>query len=228
MSEENGKRDLKPEELQDLQEELKKLQERISALSGDADTDPDERETVAGPEEALEGMEVETGSEEGGEEEPQVEDRVRSTPRYRRRPYPGGFNFGDRIGDYISSFVQDVMEGVSIEMERSLFQDKHTLRERDHAIDAGEVARIMGSLGNEYRIRILDELSYGGLYASDLQELIQEISPSTLSSHLDVLGEAGLIFQERRRGRYIITIPGRLAVKMAYQIAERTASRVDG
>ncbi|GAI57596.1 unnamed protein product [marine sediment metagenome] len=48
-----------------------------------------------------------------------------------------------------------------------------------------------------------------------------EISASTLSSHLDVLQEAGLITQERRRGRYLITIPGRLAVKMAYQIADR-------
>ena len=44
---------------------------------------------------------------------------------------------------------------------------------------------------------------------------------STLSSHLDVLQEAGLITQERKRGRYLITIPGRLAVKMAYQIADR-------
>jgi DNA-binding transcriptional ArsR family regulator len=51
--------------------------------------------------------------------------------------------------------------------------------------------------------------------------VLTEISPSTLSSHLDVLQEARLVTQERRRGRYLVTIPGRLAVKMAYQIADR-------
>jgi DNA-binding transcriptional ArsR family regulator len=88
--------------------------------------------------------------------------------------------------------------------------------------DAKEAASVMSALGNEYRLKALDALSSGGLYASDLQEILEEISPSTLSSHLDVLEEAGLILQERRRGRYLITIPGRLAIKMAYQIARRS------
>lgn len=43
----------------------------------------------------------------------------------------------------------------------------------------------------------------------------------TLSSHLDVLQEAGLIVQEKRRGRYLITMNGRLAIKMASSIAKR-------
>ncbi|MCK4438274.1 winged helix-turn-helix transcriptional regulator, partial [Candidatus Bathyarchaeota archaeon] len=56
---------------------------------------------------------------------------------------------------------------------------------------------------------------------SDLQDTLKEISASTLSSHLDVLQEAGLIVQERRRGRYLITMSGRLAIKMASSIAKR-------
>ncbi len=81
---------------------------------------------------------------------------------------------------------------------------------------------MMSALGNEHRLRILKELSMGGLYASDLHELLKEISASTLSSHLDVLEEAGLVIQERRRGRYLVTMSGRVAIKMAYQVAKRT------
>jgi len=85
----------------------------------------------------------------------------------------------------------------------------------------------MSALGNEHRIKILKELTWGGLYASDLQDVLKEISPSTLSSHLDVLQEAGLIVQERRRGRYLITMSGRLAIKMASSITKRVKPRVD-
>jgi DNA-binding transcriptional ArsR family regulator len=92
---------------------------------------------------------------------------------------------------------------------------------RKAVVDEKKTASIMSALGNEYRLKILDELSSGGMYASELQEALKDISPSTLSSHLDTLEEAGLVMQERRRGRYLITIPGRLAVKMAYQIAKR-------
>ena len=129
------------------------------------------------------------------------------------------------MGDYIGSFVEDVMEGVSSELERSLFADshlRHRHRERRREpLDTKGAADAMSALGNEHRVKILEEMSYGGLYSRDLQEALPEISASTLSSHLDVLQEAGLITQERRRGRYLITIPGRLAVKMAYQIADR-------
>ena len=37
-----------------------------------------------------------------------------------------------------------------------------------------------------------------------------------------VLEESGLVTQERRRGRYLITVPGRLAVNMAYEISKRS------
>ncbi len=83
-------------------------------------------------------------------------------------------------------------------------------------------ASVMSALGNENRLKILDALSHGGLYAGDLQEAIEDIGASTLSSHLDVLEESGLVTQERRRGRYLITVPGRLAVNMAYEISKRS------
>ncbi|MBS7614796.1 winged helix-turn-helix transcriptional regulator, partial [Candidatus Bathyarchaeota archaeon] len=82
-------------------------------------------------------------------------------------------------------------------------------------------ADLMSALGHENRITILGELVSGGKYASELQEKLPDIGASTLSSHLDVLEKAGLIVQEKARGRYLITMPGRLAYQMANEIAKQ-------
>jgi len=67
----------------------------------------------------------------------------------------------------------------------------------------------------------LNASSYsGGKYISELQERLPEITSNTLSSHLDVLQEAGLVVQEKTRGRYLITMPRRIAYKMANKIAK--------
>lgn len=156
--------------------------------------------------------------------------------RYRKGGRRPNFNFelGDQLGEYIGGFVEDVMEGVSSELERTLFIEPphikppgirtHKKTERISPEDAKKIADIMGSLSNEHRVRVLSELSWGGQYTSDLQEALSEISPSTLSSHLDVLEESGLVIQERRRGRYLITMTGRVAVEMAQQVARRSSS----
>jgi len=82
-------------------------------------------------------------------------------------------------------------------------------------------------MGNEHRVTILKELSWGGMYSSDLQESVKDIGPSTLSSHLDVLDQVGLIVQEKRRGRYLITMAGRIAIQMAAQISKRADVKLD-
>jgi DNA-binding HxlR family transcriptional regulator len=61
----------------------------------------------------------------------------------------------------------------------------------------------------------------GGKYINELQEQLSEITTSTLSSHLNVLEEAGLVVQEKARGRYLITMPGRTAYRMATKAGER-------
>jgi DNA-binding transcriptional ArsR family regulator len=80
------------------------------------------------------------------------------------------------------------------------------------------MAEVMSALGEEHRLEILAELMNGGKYVNDLQEKLSEITTSTLSSHLKVLEEAGLVVQEKVRGRYLITIPGRTAYKMARRV----------
>jgi DNA-binding transcriptional ArsR family regulator len=222
------------DEIQNLKEELEELKKSIRELS---ETKQDELESGKSTQEEKVDSNAESIPEtkkepiDHGEE---VEIKV-ERPRHREhyeRPRSDPFfrdDFGERLGEYIAGFVDDVMEGVNEELERSLFSDPHfkhrRRRSKRGALDAKEASNIMSALGNEHRLKILGELSYGGAYAPELQEYLSEISPSTLSSHLDVLEEAGLINQERRRGRYLITMPGRLAVKMAYQISDRIIRR---
>ena len=229
------------EELRKLREELEELKEHLMKISKEPEVpeappkepvevpieEPDEWGEPPEPEpepETPEAVETDTPEEASPRRRRWEEDE--DYRRYRRRD----FDFGDRLGDYISGFVEDVMEGVAEEIEHSLFISPRGPRmvvrgrrsRRKPVVDDKRTASIMSALGNEYRLKILDALSSGGMYSSELQEALEEISPSTLSSHLDVLEEAGLIMQERRRGRYLITIPGRLSIKMAYQIARRT------
>ncbi len=242
------------EELRKLREELDGLKEELRRMTANREAErplvpkepskvpieppeePDEaieeaeeaiKEAEKAHEEAEEALEE---AEEAHEEEEEEREEYDREDRYRRRwrDYDR-FDWGDRLGDYIGGFVEDVMEGVADEIESALFIHPRGPRmvvrgkrpRRKVVVDEKKTASIMSALGNEYRLKILDELSSGGMYASDFQEALKDISPSTLSSHLDVLEEAGLILQERRRGRYLITIPGRLAIKMAYQIARR-------
>lgn len=224
------------EELKKLREELEELKKSMRALAEEKiaeDTRIEEPHTPEDPQtEDAEAPSIEDQPPEGDEETPPEEPPLWEESRGEWRDHSDRprriyvkRDFGDRLGDYISEFVEDVMEGVSSELERSIFADphvRHRRRERrKEAIDSKAAATAMSALGNEHRIKVLEELSYGGAYAAGLQEVLTEISPSTLSSHLDVLQEAGLVTQERRRGRYLVTIPGRLAVKMAYQIADR-------
>ncbi|MFQ6053679.1 MAG: ArsR/SmtB family transcription factor [Candidatus Bathyarchaeia archaeon] len=144
------------------------------------------------------------------------------------REFEFRLDFGERLGDYVRSVVEGTMRGVAREIERSTFIGPHGIgisrrRRPRRGVEVGpkRVASVMSALGNEHRIRILGELTLGGRYAGELQERLPDISASTLSSHLGVLEEAGLIVQEKARGRYLITMTGRMAYRMALQIARQ-------
>jgi DNA-binding HxlR family transcriptional regulator len=124
--------------------------------------------------------------------------------------------------------MESVAEGIHGELEKSIFigprgvriiKEKLTPREEDEGeVNFPKAAEVMSALGQEHRLKILRELVGGGKYINELQEKLSEITTSTLSSHLKVLEEAGLVVQEKMRGRYLITIPGRTAYKMATRI----------
>jgi len=220
-------RNEKMKELQDemrlLKEQLSRISERLEETAEEEPTQSEDPSVEAEPEEAPQNAET----HEYREEDEPYPPRYR---RYRRPPRPPAPQWGDRLGDYISEFVDDVMEGVTSELERSLFTEQGDRGERPTVLTDSEVSRttaVMNAMANEHRIKILKELTWGGMYAGDFQERLKEISPSTLSSHLDTLQDAGLVIQERRRGRYLITMNGRIAIKMAATIAKRADLRVE-
>ncbi len=218
-----------------LREEVNQLREQLSRIAMQLDKDEPE---VEEPEPDLEtGPDPEPSPEEEPFEFKKEERRNRQNERYGKlygemhgRAWRPNEPWGEKLCEYIGEFVNDVMENVNTELEQSLFQDSRSKRERPTMMSDRDVQRtsaIMSAMGNEHRITILRELSWGGMYSSDLQGVLKEISPSTLSSHLDVLEQVGLISQEKRRGRYLITMAGRIAIKMAAQIAKRAEVKLD-
>lgn len=135
-------------------------------------------------------------------------------------------DFGNRIQDYIEDALGGMEEGIRGELEKSVFIGPRGIRIyrkepfEEEKVDFTKASSAMNALGNEHRLKILKNLMYGGKYISELQEALPEITSSTLSSHLDILQEVGLVVQEKTRGRYLITIPGRIAYKMTQKIAK--------
>lgn len=132
-------------------------------------------------------------------------------------------DIGDRVQDYVEEAMRGVAEGIHGELERSIFIGPGGVRifrrsdqpaEDIDDIDFVKASHIMSALGQEHRLRILKELMSGGKYINELEEKLSGITASTLSSHLDILENAGLVVQEKARGRYLITIPGRTVFQM--------------
>jgi len=136
--------------------------------------------------------------------------------------------FTQSLAEYVNDVVDSVMSGISSEIEKSVFIDptgawfdRHIAKVQSRSLSPAEAERaasLMGAMASEHRLRILTELLYGGRYASELESVLKDISPSTLSSHLKTLQDSGLIVQESNRGRYLITLPGRIALKMATRL----------
>jgi len=138
-------------------------------------------------------------------------------------------NFGQSLSDYVSDVVESVMSGITSEIQKSVFVDptgvwfdRHVTSVQSKSMtsqEAEKAAALMTAMSSEHRLRILTELLYGGRYASELEAVLKDISPSTVSNHLKILTEAGLVVQEGDRGRYLVTLPGRIALKMATRLA---------
>jgi DNA-binding HxlR family transcriptional regulator len=162
------------------------------------------------------------------EEMASLKDQLKSMSEGEHRGRGLYIDIGNPMRGYVDDVMQGVAEGVHGELEKSIFigpQGVRILRgqqfrqEEQERVDFAKTAEAMSALGHEHRLKILNELMGGGRYINELQEKLSEITTSTLSSHLKVLEEAGLVVQEKVRGRYLITIPGRTAYKMARQVA---------
>ena len=216
-----------------LREEVRQLKEQLSRIAEQLEKEEpkveEPREEDPEPEKIPD--------EEGPFDFDGEERRNRRNERYGKmygemygRAWRPNEPWGEKLGEYIGDFVNEVMDSVSSELDHAIFFDGKTKRSRPTMMSDQNVKRtaaIMSAMGNEHRVTILRELSWGGMYSSDLQASVKDISPSTLSSHLDVLEQVGLIIQEKRRGRYLITMAGRIAIQMAAQISKRADVKLD-
>ena len=73
-----------------------------------------------------------------------------------------------------------------------------------------EAANLASALSHPARILILKETVKSSKYSSELEDILSEYG--ALHHHLNVLMETGLIKQERRRGKYVITAAGRASL----------------
>ncbi len=150
------------------------------------------------------------------------------TERTRKGKRGIHIDIGNRVHDYVEDVLEEVAEGIHGELKKSIFIGPRGVRilrdrplhrrEEELKVSLPKVAEVMSALGQEHRLEILRELMSGGKYINELQEKLSEITTSTLSSHLKVLEEVGLVVQEKVRGRYLITMPGRAAYKMARRV----------
>jgi len=160
------------------------------------------------------------------------------TEEKRRRGRGIYIDIGNHVHDYMGDVMESVAENIHGELEKSIFIGPGGVRiirgkerpfaEEEAKVNLPKAAQIISALGEEHRLKILNALLSGGKYIDEL-ETLSEITASTLSSHLKVLEEAGLVVQEKVRGRYLITMPGRTAYKMATRITafiERGGSRM--
>lgn len=64
-----------------------------------------------------------------------------------------------------------------------------------------QILRVFGALSDENRVRMLYALRHGELCVCQLIELMG-LSPSTVSKHLSILRDAGLL-ESRKKGRWV-------------------------
>jgi len=84
-----------------------------------------------------------------------------------------------------------------------------------------EAVKLFGALADESRLRLLCALRRGELCVCQLTELMG-LSPSTVSKHLSILRDAGLL-DSRKDGRWVYY---RLADTPAFPILGKRAPRV--
>lgn len=106
---------------------------------------------------------------------------------------------------------------VKILSERVAERDLTAIASRDIR-DPLIVAKFMGALGNEERVRILGELDTENSTFNRLERITNK-KGGTLKYHLNQLEEAGFVTQDQNRGSYRITVEGKLAYRLAVWLA---------
>jgi len=123
-------------------------------------------------------------------------------------------NKGETLEE-IEEIIKEAEERVEKAVENESFIEG-VLSDLIRSLEPSEVADTLSVLSNPERIRILMLLLEKDRYFSEFEDLMR-IGPSSLRHHLSKLVSAGLVKQERSRGKYAITPRGIVAlVLLAY------------
>jgi DNA-binding transcriptional ArsR family regulator len=227
------KKDKEADAKEELREEMKRLEKQMQDLrkrlekEGKTPEHDESRESRERPRSSgsRKGVRVEFDNEAFGEEMAEFGRQMGAA--------------GKELGDYIKLVVSDAMRGANRAM-RSVFIGPDGARlnidetgvafgksaaEALRKVPADQAERLLSPLASAERIELLYLLAEEPRYHQDLMEL-SGLKPGTLPHHLKQLEEAGYVTQERVRGRYLITIPGRMALKLAEYLHNQMVSGI--
>ena len=214
------------EEMDRLEQQMRNLRKRLEK-EGKATHEKESKKTTDSPKftKDRKGVRVDFDNEAFGEEMAEFGRQMGAA--------------GKELGDYIKLVVSDAMRGANRAM-RSVFIGPDGARikidengvalgksasEAVQKVPAEDAERLLSPLASAERIGILYLLAEEPRYHQDLMEL-SGLKPGTLPHHLKQLEEAGYVTQERVRGRYLITIPGRMALKLAEYLHNQMVSGI--
>lgn len=157
--------------------------------------------------------------------------RPRGKYKYRAASHPDDiklnfdFDFDKSIGNYLESVMGSVAESLDTAFRGVFTTGSRTTRGRKSRFRSKafneeqqerffeETPELIGLLADSNRLKLLKKLESGPKYQSDLTD--DKLQGGKFKHHMDKLQEAGWIIQEKARGRYLITISGREALKFA-------------
>ena len=136
--------------------------------------------------------------------------------------------------------LEDMMEGLGEQIELGLKsvgdikiphlrlsktgsrrKSRRKRKDKDYEnIPPERIAHVIGPLGSEERLKILDFLKEGGKTFKDLEEFTGKAG-SSLTHHLSPLVDAGYVIKGEVRGTYYVSVEGRLAYRLAQWLTSR-------
>jgi DNA-binding transcriptional ArsR family regulator len=136
------------------------------------------------------------------------------------------------IGEQIEDSLGNLHEAKERIREKRIFRARRRDRPRTRdsqveAIPPERVARFIGPLGSEERLRILNYLKSGGKTFNELEQHTGRTG-SSLTHHLNPLVNAGYVIKGEVRGTYYVTVEGRLAYRLSQWLTSRLESEMEG
>ncbi|MBU7043528.1 MAG: hypothetical protein HXS47_08030 [Theionarchaea archaeon] len=108
--------------------------------------------------------------------------------------------------------VTEPLSEITADVRKILSEQKMDFTEYIE-FDPEKASSLLKPLANAERLKILKGLYHEGKYFTDLVE-ITGLEHSPLRFHLSSLMEAAYAEQERSRGRYLITVYGKIALRL--------------